>query len=67
MLTVVPATKFVPTIVISVPPNVLPVCGAIDEIPIPDGPVAPPPHEVNIANQRKTASLVKAEHRTTKL
>jgi hypothetical protein len=50
MLTVAPSAKLVPTIVIAVPPNVLPVGGAIEEIPTADGAVGPP-HETEIASQ----------------
>jgi hypothetical protein len=68
MLTVAPSAKLVPTIVITVPPNVLPAGGAIEEIPTADGAVGPPPHETEIASQRTPPSNpVKSARRTWKL
>src|SRR5262245_20044242 len=66
-LTVVPSVKLVPTIVISVPPKVLPVDGATDEIPIPEGPVELPLHDTKSARPRKTVSLVNRTDPTTEL
>ena len=66
MLTVAPAAKLVPTIVMAVPPNVLPVGGAIEEIPTADGAVGPP-HETEIASQVTPSNPVNTARRTWKL
>jgi hypothetical protein len=66
-LTVAPAAKLVPTIVIGVPPNVLPAGGAIEEIATADGPVGPPPHEIESASQRRPGNPVNTGRRTWKL
>ena len=63
MLTVAPAAKLVPTIVIAVPPNVLPVGGAIEEIPTADGAVGPP-HETAIASHVTLSNPVNTARRT---
>jgi hypothetical protein len=63
MLTVAPSAKLVPTIVIAVPPNVLPVGGAIEEIPTADGAVGPL-HETEIASQRTPSNPVNTARRT---
>jgi hypothetical protein len=65
-LTVAPAAKLVPTIVIDVPPKVLPVGGAIEDIATADGPVGPP-HATEIASQRRLGKPVNRGRRTSKL
>jgi hypothetical protein len=66
MLTVVPAAKLVPTIVIAVPPNVLPDGGVMEEIPTADG-AAGPLHEREIASPRTPSNPVNTARRTWKL
>jgi hypothetical protein len=63
MLTVAPSAKLVPTIVIAVPPNVVPVGGAMEEMPTADGAVGPP-HETKLASQRKPSNSVNTVRRT---
>jgi len=63
MLTVVPSAKLVPTIVIAVPPNVLPAGGEIEEIPTVDGLVGPA-HERAIARQKTPSNPVNTGCRT---
>ena len=66
MLTVAPSAKLVPTIVIVVPPNVLPAGGVIEEIPTADG-VVGPPHETEIARHRTPSNSVNTARRIWKL
>ena len=62
MLTVVPVPKLVPTIVIAVPPNVLPDGGVMEEIPTADGAVGPLHRERSRAQDAEQSCKHSASH-----